>query len=114
MTVSYGSIDFFMPADAESDVTGSLPLRPVEVLKVAHHGSRDDGLRSLLERLRPRIAVIEVGAGNPYGHPTATTVSTLARTVPHLFRTDRDGDVVMTGDRGGRIVEAGATSPGDG
>jgi competence protein ComEC len=104
LIVSFGSIDFFMPADAESDVTGTLPLRPVEVVKVAHHGSQDEGLRSLIERLRPEAAVIEVGAGNPYGHPAGATISTLARTVPHVFRTDRDGDVVMTSARDGRIL----------
>ena len=96
LTVSYGSLDFFMPADAESDVTAGLTLRPVEVLKVAHHGSEDEGLGSLLERLRPSAAVVEVGADNPYGHPAAPTISTLNRAVPHVYRTDRDGDVTIT------------------
>jgi competence protein ComEC len=104
LIVSYGSLDFFMPADAESDVTGALPLRPVEVLKVAHHGSEDEGLRSLVERLRPQAAVIEVGAGNPYGHPAPETVSMLARTVSHVFRTDRDGDVTMTAGSHGLVA----------
>jgi competence protein ComEC len=106
LTVSYGSIDFFMPADAESDVTGSLPLRPVEVLKVAHHGSEDEGLRSLIDRLRPQSAVIEVGAGNPYGHPAHLTVSTLAHTVRHVFRTDRDGEVSASAGPDGLVLEA--------
>jgi competence protein ComEC len=96
LTVSYGSLGFFMPADAESDVTAGLPLQPVEVLKVAHHGSEDEGLRSLLERLRPSAAVIEVGADNPYGHPASPTISILNHAVPHVYRTDRDGDVAIT------------------
>jgi competence protein ComEC len=37
-----------------------------------------------------------VGAGNPYGHPAPSTVATLARAVPSVFRTDRDGDVTLT------------------
>jgi competence protein ComEC len=101
LTVSHGSLDFFMPADAESDVTGGLPLRPVEVLKVAHHGSDDEGLHSLLERLHPKTAVIEVGEGNPYGHPASTTTSTLGRMVPHVFRTDQDGEITATADSHG-------------
>jgi competence protein ComEC len=96
-----------MPADAESDVTGALPLAPVDVLKVAHHGSADEGLRALLERLHPGAAVIEVGEGNSYGHPAPATMSALARAVPRVYRTDRDGDVTVTIGRD-RLVRAGA------
>jgi competence protein ComEC len=96
LLVSYRGLDFFMPADAESDVTSALPLRPVEILKLAHHGSADSGLGSLLERLRPRAAVIEVGSHNPYGHPDARTLAALNARVPHIFRTDHDGDVQVT------------------
>ena len=71
-------------------------MRHVEVLKVAHHGSADGGLAALLERLRPRAAVIEVGAGNPYGHPSPSTLAALRHAVPSVFRTDRDGEVEMT------------------
>ena len=60
---SYGATDVLLTADAESDVTGRLPLRPVEILKVAHHGSEDPGLPDLLRGVRPRIAVISVGEG---------------------------------------------------
>jgi competence protein ComEC len=100
LLASYGSVDALLTADAESDVT--LPLRPppVEILKVAHHGSADDGLPELLQELRPRVAVISVGAGNDYGHPTASTLAVLS-TVRGLavYRTDRDGRVtVESGD----------------
>jgi competence protein ComEC len=111
LVVSYGAFDFFMPADAESDVTGALALRSVEVLKVAHHGSEDQGLRGLLERLRPRAAVIEVGEGNPYGHPAVSTLRTLA-TVPSVYRTDRNGEVTITAGSAGlqaRARSAGST-----
>ncbi len=106
LTVSYGTLDFLMTADAESEVTSSLPLTPVEVLKVAHHGSADEGLRPLLERVRPLAAVIEVGADNPYGHPAASTLSALAAEVPRVFRTDRNGDVTITAGPGGLRVRA--------
>ena len=55
VVASYGEIDVFLPADAESDVTARLPLRAVEILKVAHHGSEDPGLDEELRVLRPRI-----------------------------------------------------------
>jgi competence protein ComEC len=96
---SYGRVDVLMTADAESDVTGSLRAPPVEILKVAHHGSADPGLPSLLDRIRPRIAVISVGADNDYGHPDPGTVAAL-ESVPGLalYRTDRDGRVVVESD----------------
>jgi competence protein ComEC len=90
--VQVGDFDLFLPADAESDVTAALPLPRVEALKVAHHGSADEGLPALLDRLRPRFAAIEVGRRNGYGHPAPSTLAAL-RGVDHLVRTDRDGTV---------------------
>jgi len=101
LRVSYDTLDVLLPADAESEVTAALPLSPVEVLKVAHHGSQDEGIRGLLERLRPAAAVIPVGAPNRYGHPHPATLAALRAAVPRVYRTDRDGDVsVATGDGG--------------
>jgi competence protein ComEC len=81
-----------LTADAEAE---AVPLQPgpIDVLKVAHHGSEDAGLAELLERTRPRLAVISVGAGNPYGHPTAATLATLARHRVRTLRTDEDGAI---------------------
>jgi competence protein ComEC len=90
--VSLDDFDLLLPADAESEVTSSLELPQVEALKVAHHGSADGGLTAQLERLRPELAAIEVGARNSYGHPTPSTLAALRR-VPQVIRTDRDGTV---------------------
>ena len=87
-----GAFDLLLPADAESNVTAALDLPPVDALKVAHHGSADEGLPRLLERLRPAIAAIEVGARNTYGHPTPSTLGAL-RAVRQVVRTDVDGTV---------------------
>jgi competence protein ComEC len=83
-------------------VTLPLGLPPVDVLKVAHHGSADPGLRALLDRLHPAVAAIEVGAHNPYGHPSPSTIAAL-RSVPRVVRTDRDGTVRLT-VRDGRML----------
>jgi competence protein ComEC len=98
---SVGAFDLFLPADAESDVTLPLALPQVDALKVAHHGSADPGLPDLLGRLRPRVAVVEVGAHNPYGHPTAQAMRALQASGAAIYRTDRDGTVRLTvrGDR---------------
>jgi competence protein ComEC len=88
-----------LTADAESDVLGRLPLRGVDVLKVSHHGSADPGLPALLARLHPRVAGIEVGARNTYGHPAPSTLAALAA-VPVVVRTDRDGTVRLDHEAG--------------
>ena len=93
--VSAGSFDLWLSADAESEAILPLRLRPVEAMKVSHHGSADPGLSRVLERLRPQVAAIEVGAGNSYGHPAPTTLAALGAAVPHVYRTDRDGTVVL-------------------
>jgi competence protein ComEC len=102
-----GSARVFLPADAESDVTAALDLPPVDVLKVAHHGSADAGLPALLHRLQPQVAVIEVGRHNPYGHPAPAAQRALDA-VPRVYRTDRDGTIRITPARGGLAVAAGA------
>ncbi|WP_411278228.1 ComEC/Rec2 family competence protein [Gaiella sp.] len=99
LLVSYGSIDLLLTGDSESDVTRSLPLRQVEVLKVAHHGSADVRLDDLLTTLRPRVAVISVGAHNDYEHPRPETLSTLrGRAGIAVYRTDEHGRVVLESD----------------
>jgi competence protein ComEC len=108
IVASYGELDVFLPADAESEVTARLPLRAIEILKVAHHGSADPGLEDELRTLRPRIAVISAGRNNEYGHPRPETLAALA-TVPGLavYRTDRDGRVVVESDGRGLRVRTG-------
>lgn len=100
----YGEVDALLTADAESNVT--LPIHPpqAEVLKVAHHGSADTGLAQLLQIVRPRVALISVGAGNDYGHPTPSTIGTLEdRSGLVLYRTDQDGAIAVESD--GRRIE---------
>ena len=93
-----------LTADAEAE---AVPLEPgpIDVLKVAHHGSDDAGLASLLERARPRLAVISVGAGNSYGHPTPGTLETLRRHRVPTLRTDEDGTVAIDVSRGSFRVD---------
>jgi competence protein ComEC len=101
MEARWRGFSMLLTADAEAE---SVPIDPgpIDVLKVAHHGSDDAGLGSLLDRTRPDLAVISVGEDNPYGHPTRGTISTLARHHVPTLRTDRDGDVVVDVE-GGRF-----------
>jgi competence protein ComEC len=100
-----GAFDLLLPADAETNVTAGLDLPRVEALKVAHHGSVDEGLPAMLERTSPEVAAIEVGR-NSYGHPAPSTLGAL-RVVPRLVRTDRDGTVRLRVAGGRMRLEGG-------
>jgi competence protein ComEC len=115
LRVSFGATDVLLTSDAESDVTGALLLHPVEVLKVAHHGSEDPGLARLLRTVRPQVAVISVGAGNEYDHPRPETLGALAE-APGLsvFRTDLHGRVVVEAEGAAVSVRAEHASVGSG
>jgi competence protein ComEC len=96
---TYGKVDALLTADAESPVTLPLNPPPVEIFKVAHHGSADDGLDRLLQLTKPLVAIVSCGRDNDYGHPTPTTMATLeAAPALEVFRTDLDGRVVVETD----------------
>ena len=93
LTATVGAFSMLLAADAESAVLSTFAVPDVDVYKVAHHGSADPGLPALLARIRPEIALIEVGEGNGYGHPAPETLAALAGI--DVRRTDRDGTVVL-------------------
>jgi competence protein ComEC len=74
-------------------------LGPVDVLKVPHHGSAHQD-PDLLAAVRPRLALVSVGVDNDYGHPAPVTLRAIHREGAVLGRTDRDGTLVVVGDRG--------------
>ncbi len=68
---------------------------PVDVLKVAHHGSRSSTTAGFMSEARPRVAVISVGP-NSYGHPTNETVQRLRSGGARVFSTQKDGSITLT------------------
>jgi competence protein ComEC len=84
-----------LTGDAESNVLAQLRLHHADLLKVSHHGSQDAGLEGVLARLRPTVAVISVGTGNPFGHPRPQTLRTLADAGAQVYRTDQVGDATV-------------------
>lgn len=103
----WGRFSMLLTADAEAE---SVPLEPgpIDVLKIAHHGSEDAGLAELLDRARPRLAVISAGEGNPFGHPAASVLATLGERRIRVLRTDRDGTVALEVAGGAIEVESGS------
>jgi competence protein ComEC len=106
LVAQWRHFSMLLTGDAEAEAVPMDP-GPIDVLKVAHHGSADAGLGSLLERSVPRLAVISVGAGNSYGHPTRATLAELhAHEVPTL-RTDLQGEIDIDAN-GSRWTATGA------
>jgi competence protein ComEC len=92
LVAQWRHFSMLLTGDAEAE---SVPMDPgpVDVLKVAHHGSDDAGLGELLDRAVPRLAVISVGDDNPYGHPTAGIIAELRSHGVATMRTDEDGEI---------------------
>jgi competence protein ComEC len=106
LLVRWHDFSMLLSADAEAEAV-PLDPGPLDVLKVAHHGSDDAGLAALLDRTRPQLAVISVGEDNTYGHPTAGTLATLAGHGVRTLRTDDDGAIALDVDRGTIAVRSG-------
>ena len=85
------------------------PLRAA-TLKVAHHGSRSSSGDALLDAVQPRLAVISVGARNPFRHPSPEVLARLEAAGARVYRTDRDGAVIVESD--GREVRVTAWARG--
>ena len=73
------------------------PVRSL-VLKVGHHGSRYSSTGDFLEATRALLAVISVGARNSFGHPTPEALGRLEAAQARIYRTDRDGAVMLETD----------------
>ncbi len=84
----------FLGGDIEAVAQRELPpLRP-DVLLVPHHGSMTSDLRWLAETVGP-LAVVSVGAGNPYGHPRREVLDTLAAAGAEVRMTMDEGDIIV-------------------
>ncbi|HEX5824056.1 MAG TPA: ComEC/Rec2 family competence protein [Candidatus Limnocylindrales bacterium] len=98
---------FLLTGDVEDDVDPVLVARglpPIDVLKVAHHGSATASTPAFLDAVRPAVAIVSAGAGNPYGHPARSTIERLSGTGARVLRTDTDGTVEVSIDPAGAIA----------
>lgn len=86
------------PSDVEEEVAGL--AGDVDLLKVAHHGSRTSSSLRFLETVTPEVAVVSVGRRNRYGHPHPEVAARL-ESAARLHRTDRDGTIRVTVERDG-------------
>ncbi|MEH0844380.1 ComEC/Rec2 family competence protein [Micromonospora sp. CPCC 205711] len=113
LRATVAGVRVLLPGDAETEEQRALLDRVsagalrAEVLKVAHHGSAYQD-PAFLDAVRPRVALVEVGAGNDYGHPSPTVLARLSGGGARVLRTDTDGDVaVVVGPHGLAVVTRG-------
>lgn len=85
-------------------------LGPADVLKVPHHGSESSSTPAMLDRVRPRLAVLSVGP-NPYGHPREEVLARYRERGIPVVRTDRGGTVRLRLDDRGLRVRQEAIGP---
>ena len=107
-----GSVTMLLAGDAEAGeeawlLAQSPGLLRADVLKVAHHGSATSSTGAFVDAVQPSLAVISVGNGNMYRHPSPDVVRRLAASGAVTLRTDRFGTIVLHTDGRGIEVEAG-------
>lgn len=114
LKVTYENVSFLFMGDAgaysEDSLLASGYNIDADVLKVGHHGSSSGSSLPFLNAVTPTVSIIEVGAGNDYGHPTSKTLNALKSTGSAIYRTDLDGNIVVTTDGEGITVTTGQSS----
>jgi competence protein ComEC len=102
LRVRFGRRSFLLTGDVEKPIEYRMldgnEIQQVDVLKVAHHGSRTSSTASFLDAANPAFAIISVGAGNSYGHPNGEVLGRLGDHHAEVFRTDESGLVTFRTD----------------
>lgn len=102
LRVLYGDTSFLFTGDAEREAEQAILDSGYEigstVLKVGHHGSETSTSYVFLREVAPEYAVISVGKGNSYGHPTEDALSRLRDADVKVYRTDLQGSIVCSSD----------------
>lgn len=111
----FGTVRVLLTGDAEAPEEAWLLEHArddvrADVLKVAHHGSATSSGAPFLDAVRPAIALVSVGPGNRYGHPSPGVIASLEARGVAVLRTDRNGSVVVATDSAGTTLTARAVS----
>lgn len=101
LEAEFGELDMLFTGDVEGDGERLLEkngLRQYDVLKVAHHGSKNSSSQAFLKQTMPRIAWISSGIDNRYGHPHEETVKKLEEIGSRIYGTQKCGAVTLVTD----------------
>lgn len=101
LLLDYAQVSILLPADIDSTVEKEIlsrePTLRIDILKVAHHGSKYSTSKEFLDNIQPREAIISVGI-NAYGHPAPETLARLNSNEINIWRTDFAGTVLFKSD----------------
>lgn len=89
-------VKYLFTGDANETVESSRSWDEVDILKVGHHGSKTSSTENFLNQTKPKIALISVGEGNSYGHPTESALNRLTNIGAKIYRTDTDETILIT------------------
>jgi len=102
----YGSARILLGADVEKqgeeDILQTDTILASQVLKVPHHGSSFSSTPGFLDKVNPAVGVISVGKNN-FGHPGESTIQRLDQRGIKVYRTDRNGAVIVRITKRGMI-----------
>ena len=101
MRVSYGSICAYLTGDIPKEILETIIDKPCQIFKVAHHGSKTGTNEEVMDEAKPKIAVIQVGKNNRFGHPYKEVVDLLNSKGVKILRNDELGTIEV--DTDGRI-----------
>ena len=96
--MTYGSQKFLFTGDMETKNEKARDWNDIDVLKVAHHGSRTSSSKLFLSQTLPEVAVISLGKDNDYGHPHEEVVKRLENVEATIYRTDESGTILLVSD----------------
>lgn len=109
LELTHGQKKFLLTGDAETpaekDMLAAGVVETVDVLKVSHHGANEASTSDYLTAVKPQYAVISVGEGNRYNHPTASALERLKASGAKILRTDEHGSIVFTSNGKSIAVE---------
>jgi len=105
LRLEYGQVSFLFTGDINGDRGDCVESYlvdywnvDIDILKVAHHGSKHSSTDYFLKEATPDVSIISVGGDNPYGHPHQETLDRLSQYSSLIYRTDLNGDITVTTD----------------
>ena len=93
--MEYNNKSYLFMGDAEKINEDSREWPQTDILKVGHHGSSTSSSQNFLDQVKPKIAVIQLGEGNKYGHPHDEVIKRLENIGAIIYRTDLQKDILI-------------------
>ncbi len=92
-----------LPGASDEAVIRVLSFSSFDILKVAHHGSKNSSSSDFLNAVSPQYAVVSCGEGNRYGHPHNETIERLEAAGSRILRTDEHGAIMLSISPSGKL-----------